>query len=467
MTSVGIYARISDDQDGQALGVARQQMDVRKLIAHKGWTVGGTYVDNSLSAYKRQIIRPEFERLLVDLEDGTVDGVAVWDMDRLARQPRDLERLIELYDNRPLVFGTAQADIDLSTSDGRFTARLFVNFANKSSADMSRRLTRKSLELAMAGKDSGGGSRPFGYNQDRKTLDPVESAAIRDGAERLLAGESVGSICRSLTERGILIGKNTKWNPGVFRRLLLRPRLAGLRQYRGAIMLSPDGSPVKAEWEPALDLETWEAVKALLTDPAREVSAGRIDRRYLLSGFLRCKCGTKMYGVTKKGKPSYTCPQFKGCGLTTRIGAPMDEYMTEMVLLYLERQELEATSPLNGPEIEPLEEKIAEAERSIAALITEWDAGRMSDSIFFAAQGRREASLTALKRQRTSDRRKRAHRAPVGVGVRETWANANLSQRRAILSEVILAIQVLPKGQGRLPFVGQKHLKIQWLSGAE
>ncbi|HEX3196276.1 MAG TPA: recombinase family protein [Propionibacteriaceae bacterium] len=53
-----------------------------------------------VSAYRRRVVRPGFEQLLTDLASGLIDGICVWDSDRLARQPRDLERLIDLYETR-------------------------------------------------------------------------------------------------------------------------------------------------------------------------------------------------------------------------------------------------------------------------------------------------------------------------------------------------------------------------------
>jgi site-specific DNA recombinase len=99
-------------------------------------------VDNDVSAYKTKVVRPKFEALLDDLKLGLVDGVVVYDLDRFARQPVDLERAIRIFDDRPgLVFATVQSDIDLSTSDGRTVARVMVAFANKTSMDTSRRIT--------------------------------------------------------------------------------------------------------------------------------------------------------------------------------------------------------------------------------------------------------------------------------------------------------------------------------------
>jgi site-specific DNA recombinase len=151
---IGTYARISDDAEQLGLGVSRQQDDTRKLVELRGWTLADTYLDNDVSAYQPKVIRPDFERMLADLEMGVVQGIAVYDLDRLARQPADLERIISIYDRKPLVFATVQGDIDLSTPDGRTMARVMVAFANKASMDTARRVAARSSKRPRTGSDS-------------------------------------------------------------------------------------------------------------------------------------------------------------------------------------------------------------------------------------------------------------------------------------------------------------------------
>jgi site-specific DNA recombinase len=100
---IGGYCRVSEDDEGKGLAVTRQAQDIRKLVDRNGHVLAGMYTDNSVSAY-RDVVRPEFEHLLADLASGLIEGVAVWDCDRLARRPKDLERLIDLFDTHPLVF---------------------------------------------------------------------------------------------------------------------------------------------------------------------------------------------------------------------------------------------------------------------------------------------------------------------------------------------------------------------------
>src|SRR2546423_324752 len=127
----GAYVRISRDPDGEERGVTRQKEDVEELAARVGWKVTKVYEENDTSAYKRKqirlpdgrsvwrVIRVEFRQMLQDYEDGVIDGIIVYDLDRLIRQPRDLEDLIDLVDHlRRPVTGVTGA-LDLMTENGK------------------------------------------------------------------------------------------------------------------------------------------------------------------------------------------------------------------------------------------------------------------------------------------------------------------------------------------------------------
>jgi site-specific DNA recombinase len=67
--AAALYARISSDQEGSGLGVARQLEDYRRLAESLGWSVAEEYVDNDLSAYSGKR-RPAYERMLANLAEG-------------------------------------------------------------------------------------------------------------------------------------------------------------------------------------------------------------------------------------------------------------------------------------------------------------------------------------------------------------------------------------------------------------
>ena len=91
----GIYARISSDREGDGLACCRQIEDCKRLAERKGWRIVEQYVDDDVSAWSGRR-RPEYVRSLDDLEAGAINGLLVYDLDRLHRQPSELEAFIEL-----------------------------------------------------------------------------------------------------------------------------------------------------------------------------------------------------------------------------------------------------------------------------------------------------------------------------------------------------------------------------------
>lgn len=67
--------------------------------------------------------RPGYQRLLHDIEEGLVDGVLIWRLDRLHRQPRELEEFIVITDKHQVALATVTGDVNLATTQGRLVAR--------------------------------------------------------------------------------------------------------------------------------------------------------------------------------------------------------------------------------------------------------------------------------------------------------------------------------------------------------
>jgi len=133
-----------------------------------------------VSAYSGKV-RPAYRRMLDDLGGGFLDAVVVWDLDRLHRQPRELEEFFDLCKAAGVSrLASVSGDVDLSTHDGQFLARILGAVAKKESDDKSRRIRRKHEELAQAGKFAGGGTRPYGYEADKRSVRESEALVIRE-----------------------------------------------------------------------------------------------------------------------------------------------------------------------------------------------------------------------------------------------------------------------------------------------
>ncbi len=146
-------------------------------------------------------------------------------------------------------------DVDLSTHDGQLIARIQGAVAKKESDDKSRRIRRKHEELAQAGRVSGGGTRPYGYETDRRTLRPDEAAIIRECAQRALAGDSLRALCLDLNDRDVPTVTGTPWKSQTLKRILTSARISGQRDHHREIVAiggvagdhhaSPDAAPAR------------------------------------------------------------------------------------------------------------------------------------------------------------------------------------------------------------------------------
>jgi len=331
-----VYARISSDQDGTALGVTRQVEDCRRLADSLGWTIGEEYVDNDLSAYSgRQ--RPEYERMLSDLADGLRDAILVYHPDRLTRRPIELEQFVEQVTDakvRHVRFVTG-GPTGISDGDGLMVLRVLSAVAANESASKSRRIKRKLDEVAAAGLPHGGSNRPFGYEDDKITIRPAEADALRTVAARYIAGESLRSLCAWLDEEGIKTVRGNEWRTTSLRSLLASARIAGLRGHRGEVV-------AEAVWDPIISVEDRNRILARMEQV--KTTNRRTPRRYVLSGMCRCsKCGGTLFSAARENTRRYVClsgPDHKGCGGITVVSAPLEELVTDAVLYRLDTPEL-------------------------------------------------------------------------------------------------------------------------------
>src|SRR5580700_1179097 len=197
VSAAAIYARISSDQDGTALGVTRQLEDCRRRAQELGWAIGEEYVDNNVSAYGDRR-RPEYTRLLTDITEGLRDAVILYAPDRLSRKPAEIEHFLEVLAAakiRHLQFVTT-GDIDITNGDGLMVLRVLSAVAANESTTKSRRVRRKMDQRAELGLPHGGYRRPFGYEDDKVTVRLNEANVIREVVERFVAGESLRSLAR-------------------------------------------------------------------------------------------------------------------------------------------------------------------------------------------------------------------------------------------------------------------------------
>lgn len=324
----GLYLRQSEDRYDDELGVDRQQTSCRRIAAEKGWTPV-EYIDNDLSASKKKVVRPAYRRLLKDIESGKIQAVVCWDLDRLIRQPRELEDFMDLADEKRIELATATGDVDLSNDNGRLFARIKGAVAKAEGERKAARLIEKNNQKAASGQP-GWAHIPFGFREGG-VLDPDERVLIAEAYRQFIAGTSASSIAREWNAKGIKTRRGMDWNPRTLSQVLKSPRNAGMRVLRGEVVN-------REAWEPIVTEDVYLAAMARFSRQAIAHPAPAPGRKYLLSGIARC-------GVCKGWMGGRDCPQpkrnrtvrnyccIKQCSAMALD--PVDVYVTRLVVARL------------------------------------------------------------------------------------------------------------------------------------
>lgn len=308
-----LYLRQSYDRHDDGLAVSRQEDDGRALAARLGLDIVATYTDNDISASKRKVQRPGYDALCADYAAGKFDALICWDLDRLTRQPRQLEDWIDAAEEKGLRLVTTNGEADLSTDGGRMYARIKAAVARGEIERKAARQRRRYQQDAERGVRHWS-ARPFGYELDG-SLRHEEADAIRRAFHDTLNGKTRAEIAREWNAQGLRGPKDGKLftAPGV-RAQLLSPRNAGLRTHRapGGNKHKDGRAPEvisKGDWEPIVSEEIWRGVHAMLSSVAPLRTGGR-EVQSLLSGLATCGvCGQKLSGGRRNrhGEQTYAC----------------------------------------------------------------------------------------------------------------------------------------------------------------
>lgn len=395
----------ADRQEKDTAGVDRQEKDCRALASRlaipgfDGADIVRVYVENDTTAYKRKRVmlpdgsmglrveRPEFRAAVDDLTSGAIRGLVAYDLDRVARDPRDLEDLIDAVEQTKATTWAVTGSLDLSNDAGITMARIMVAVANKSSRDSSRRIRRKHEELAEQGKTGGGGIRPYGRTADRKELVPEEVERIHEMARRALGageafeetgegGESLRAIAVDFNKREIPTVSGGKWQARTIHSILTGGHIAGLRRFRGEIVGT-------ATWPVILDRDVWDRVQLVLA--GRDHGGGNKLRKWLSTLLLCGQCGRRLYGwpaPKKSGRSAdgrYICPPANtpgrgGCGRTTIDAGHAHDAAEVLLLAYLARPDVieSLTAATRNDSIARARKAVREDEAQLKDLATMW-----------------------------------------------------------------------------------------------
>ena len=169
---------------------------------HEGWTLlPNRYDDGGISGGTMK--RPGLQQLLQDVQNGKVDIIVVYKVDRLSRSLGDFGQMIELFDKHNVSFVSVTQQFNTTTSMGRLTLNILLSFSQFEREVTSERIKDK---IALS-KQKGmwmGGYVPLGYDAKDKKLyvNNSEAALIQLIFKRFQQLGSTTLLCKELNDLG-------------------------------------------------------------------------------------------------------------------------------------------------------------------------------------------------------------------------------------------------------------------------
>jgi len=306
-----IYTRKSSDegldQSFNSLDAQREACEAYiHSQKHEGWKVlPDRYDDGGASGGNME--REALQRLLSEIDQGRVDMVVVYKIDRLTRSLADFAKLVEHLDAAGASFVSVTQQFNTSTSMGRLTLNVLLSFAQ-----FEREVTAERIrDKIAASKKKGlwmGGLVPLGYDKAEAGLviNQNEAGIVRSLFEQYLELKDVTRLKAWADSQGFRT-KSRTWKDGThvpgkrFARghlyqLLSNPIYLGKTHHKGELY--------EGVHDAIVDQDMWDQVQAL-RDQNRSTRKSRRNHadKSPLSGRLFDADGNRFYvsHANKKG----------------------------------------------------------------------------------------------------------------------------------------------------------------------
>lgn len=349
---VAIYVRLSreDEKDenyrGQSESIENQIKFLKPIVKSKGWILVDIYKDDGYTG--TNFDRPDFKRLLDDIDKGIINLVITKDLSRLGRDYIETGRYIEkVFPSKNIRYIAVNDNID--TFDRRNTNNDMTPFKSVMNDLYAKDISNK-VRTAISTKAREGDCiksfLPYGYKKDENDknkilIDTKVSDVVALIFELYKSGKNKTAIANILNERQIMTplkykeqttnyfnpNKNNtyKWNSTIITKIL-RDRiyvgdLVQLKYSKVNYKIHKTVKVPEAEHiiiqnhHPAIvERNVFNTVQEMLDKKSNEWNfSGR--KRHLLSGLVYCTCGSRITYNLNHGKFSRcVCSSYKKYG---------------------------------------------------------------------------------------------------------------------------------------------------------
>lgn len=332
LINAGLYIRVSTEkQVKEGYSVAAQKTNLSRFAKQQGWNIFDIYCDQGISG-KNIKDRPEVKRLIEDIKQRNIEVVVLYKFDRLTRDSKDTEDIIEIIQQFGVqVFTLSGGVVDVSTATGRFSVRI-----SGAVAQLEREQTIERIKVALEQKVKQGYTLACAttcYGYDRKihekdqTINKAEAKIVKRIFKMYKDGKTFTEICNILNTEKVPTKKSgmqakrrfkneeyiikSVWMPKTIRLILSNPTYIGKVRYH---IGKDDGFVADGKHEPIISEKLWNEVQIKLSKIKKTYRTNLPKDDVYYCGTLVCGiCGQKLTtNRTNRVKPDGTRIVFLG-----------------------------------------------------------------------------------------------------------------------------------------------------------
>ena len=198
-----IYCRQSVDKK-DSISIETQEQECRARL-RDGETDVEVYSDRGYSG--KNTNRPDFQRLMSDVEAGKVHKIIVYKIDRMSRSVLDFELTYRELKQHHVDFVSATEDFDTTSITGEAVLRVILIFAQLERETIQKRVTDNFYSRAEKGFFMAGVA-PLGYRKIEDSIDGKKTSRLEEDEStspivrfiyrRYLSGGTIGEIVSEL-----------------------------------------------------------------------------------------------------------------------------------------------------------------------------------------------------------------------------------------------------------------------------
>jgi len=344
LNTIAIYTRKSKFT-GKGESIENQIEKCKKFIEFK-FNIDSEnvniFIDEGFSGKNEN--RPQYQLMMEKIKKKEIDSIVIYQLNRLGRNARDIHNTMQLCDDLGVIIYSATEGFDSSTSFGRAVIGILASLAQLEREQLAERVKDNMYTLAKMGRWLGGQS-PLGFDGSREYY--IDETGKERSITKLKKNEEELKLVKLLYDKYLeekslsqvgkwalinhLTGKNGgNLNKNAINVILQNPvyvksskevfeylsnegyEVCGEPNGNGLLRYGKDDEPIvaTAKHKGVIPSDQWIEVQKILKDNAYKAPRMGKTNTALLTGLLRCKCGSTMrisYGQKRKDgtKPFY------------------------------------------------------------------------------------------------------------------------------------------------------------------